>query len=433
MLLLGYCFVVRLRLRALCVLSVLGSVGFLTTSSYAVESASTSSSGAPKAHTRVHRDRDNRVIASSQMPDFIPDEPQSDYTRDRERMVSAFPTPDDPGLDHLPTIDFCSEWNPEFPFNGHRCCRSIAAARGKKTRVSCFSKRPRGNYCDEMTDEQKEYIHELESPNPPFDPLDAITQDMGRKDQAYCTANNGFLAHGRPIVPSEKNRIQLRSPERCTRFGSDNMVGMLEWVGRQIATQYKDPEYADVRLLIGDVSAPRGGCLAGPSGRHGHLSHTNGSDADIGYLTVFKNRKSPSAFHTGFDAKTNWWFIKQIMKNPYACVKVIFLDRRNIRKLAKAAAHDEEWQQFGRFIRHQKGHRNHMHVRIGTHPGAPGCSPGANPELEEEAEVEDIDEVSQQMAHPASASSSVAPDDEEPGAAASTDSPSDKSSDEIED
>jgi len=409
-LLVGYCFVVRLRLRALCLITVLSAVNFLAPSAFSAESAS-------KVNPRVHREKDNpnRVIASSQMPDFIPDSPESPYTHDRLRMISAFPSPDDPGLDHLPTIDFCSEWNPEFPFNGHRCCRSIASARGKKTRVSCYSKRPRGNYCDEMTDEQKEYIEALESPKPPFDVLDAITQDMGRKDQAYCTANNGFLAHGRPIVPSEKNRIQLRSPERCTRFGTDNMVGMLEWLGRQVASQYSAPEYSGVRLLIGDVAAPRGGCLAGPSGRRGHLSHTNGSDADIGLLTPQKNRRSPASFQNTLDAKANWWLIKQVMKNPYACVKVIFLDRRHIRKLAKVAAHDDDWRLYGRFLRHQKGHRNHMHVRIGTHPGAPGCSPGANPESEEEADIDDFDEVSDQMAHP----SSVSVDDQSPGEAAS--------------
>jgi murein endopeptidase len=403
-------------------ITVLGAVSSLTPVSFAAE-------GSVRATSRVHREKGdkettNRVIASSLMPEFDPDMPESSYTRDLERMVSAFPTPDDPGLEKIPTIDFCAEWNPEFPFNGHRCCRSIASARGKKTRVSCFSKRPRGNYCEEMTDEQKAYIDALSGPTPAFDPLEAITQDMGRKDQAYCTANNGFLAHGRPIVPSEKNRIQLRSPERCTRFGTDNMIGMLEWLGRQVASRFAAPEYSGVRLLIGDIAAPRGGCLAGPSGRRGHLSHTNGSDADVGLLTAAKNRRSPSSFHNTLDAKENWWMIKQIMKNPYACVKVIFLDRRHIRKLAKAAAHDEEWSLYGRFLKHQKGHRNHMHVRIGDHPGAPGCSPGANPDLEEEAEVEDIDELTEQLAHPTAASLETdAPgiSGELPAAAASSD------------
>jgi murein endopeptidase len=404
------------------VISILSAVSFLASSSFAADDAA-------KAHARVRRDKENsnRVIASSQMPEFTPDTPESAYTQDRDRMISAFPTPEDPGLERLPTIDFCSEWNPEFPFNGHRCCRSIASARGKKTRVSCFINRPRGGYCDEVTDEQKQYIEALESSKPPFDPLDVITQDMGRKDQAYCTANNGFLAYGRPIVPSQKNRIQLRSPERCTQFGTDNMVGMVEWLGRQIGTRFSAPEYSGVHLLLGDVSAPRGGCLAGSSGRHGHLSHTNGSDADIGLLNVTKNRRSPASFSNSFDAKENWWMIKQIFHNPYACVKVIFLDRRHIRKLAKVASRDEEWHEFGRFIRHQKGHRNHMHVRIGTHPGSAGCAPGANPDLEEEAEIDDFDEVNSEFAHPVSSSEVGTSDessiksDEAPGVSGSVD------------
>jgi murein endopeptidase len=251
-----------------------------------------------------------------------------------------------------------------------------------------------------MTDEQKEYIAQLKSAKPPFDPLDAITRDLGRKDQAYCTVNNGFLAHGRPIVPSEANHILLRTPERCTQFGSDNMIGMLEWLGRQVGSQFKGPEYSGLHLLIGYISAPRGGCLAGSSGRHGHLSHTNGSDVDVGLLTPLKNRRSPASFTTTFDAKANWWMIKQILKNPYACVKVMFLDRRLIRKLSKVASHDEEWHLYARFLRHQKGHRNHVHVRVGNHPGDPGCSPGADPSLEEEADVEELDEVSSQLAHP---------------------------------
>jgi hypothetical protein len=65
-------------------------------------------------------------------------------------------------------------------------------------------------------------------------------------------------------------------------------------------------------------------------------------------------------------------------------VKVIFLDKRHIRKLVRAAAHDEEWPALQRFIRHVRGHRDHLHVRVGDGPGAPGCNPGANPELEPE-------------------------------------------------
>lgn len=333
----------------------------------------------------------NRVYASSESPDLQPESPESAYTQDRNRMISAFSSPDDPGLNHLPTIDFCSEWNPEFSFNGHRCCRSLAATHGRKNRMSCFSRHKNGGFCEEVTAQERDYISKQEA-GQGGDVLEMINHDLGHRDQAYCTANNGFLAYGRPLVPSDKNRVILRDPTRCTQFGTDSMVGMIEWLGRQVATEYPAPDYERTRLLVGDIAAPRGGCLSGRSGG-GHLSHTNGEDADIGLLNVRKNGPSPAAFSNDFDPKTNWWMIKKILKNPYACVKVIFLDKRHIRKLSKVVWKDEDWPAYRRYLRHQKGHRNHMHVRIGDHPGPPGCTPGANPELEEDQVDSEVDEA----------------------------------------
>ena len=89
-------------------------------------------------------------------------------------------------------------------------------------------------------------------------------------------------------------------------------------------------------------------------------------------------------FSRDFEPKTAWWQLKKIFSNPYACVKVVFLDRRLIRKLDKEAANDSDWQRWRKFVRHQPGHRNHFHVRVGDFPGEPGCTPNAHPELEQE-------------------------------------------------
>jgi murein endopeptidase len=176
----------------------------------------------------------------------------------------------------------------------------------------------------------------------------------------------------------------VRAPARCTHYGTDPMVGMLEWVGRQVDRKYEGEEqFSKLRLLIGDISAPRGGCLLGRGGRLGHASHTSGQDADIGFLTPIADRASPEHFHKDFDVKANWYLIKQIFQNPFACVKVIFLDKRLIRKLAKSVGREPEWAHYGRFLRHVRGHNNHMHVRVGGGPGIPGCVLGAHPELEE--------------------------------------------------
>jgi murein endopeptidase len=329
--------------------------------------------------------------AHAALPEFIPCGPDSD---DSEELRDGMGRPL-AGASLLST-DFCSEWNPEFLFNGHRCCSLVKRAKGSRRRRRmpakvCSRDRFKPNFCDEVTDDQRVYAGAVSSGRIP-DVLALINQDMGRKgDQAYCTVNNGFLAWGRPIVPTPGNRVQLRMADRCTNYGTDNMTGMLEWAGREVAKQYSDPQFSGVHLLVGDISAPRGGCLAGRNGPKGHASHTTGQDADVGFLSVRTGHPSPGSFVTDFDPKANWWLMKQFFKNPYACVKVIFLDKKLIRKLGKVTRGDEDWEKYRRFVRHIPGHKNHMHIRIGDGPGQPGCYPGANPE-DETDEIEGVEE-----------------------------------------
>lgn len=292
--------------------------------------------------------------------------------------------------------DFCSLWDPDFGSRGGVCCnfpgggRSRKGKRNFRGRGRCGSDRIRGDYCQDRTAEQILYTERVES-GEIVDILTEIELDAQWKGkQDFCTVNNGFLAYGRPVLPTKKNRIQLRSPKRCTNFGSDPMVALLEWTGQQIAIQYPDQE--GVKLTVGDVSAPRGGCLSGRGGRKGHASHTSGMDADLAFLEVYKNKPSPVNFGRKFQPDLNWWLVKQMFRNPYACIKAIFLDRRLISKLSKEARLDgsEEWPKWGdvqRFIRHVRGHRNHFHIRIGDGPGKPGCE--ADPEFESELEFEE--------------------------------------------
>lgn len=290
-----------------------------------------------------------------------------------------------------PSADFCAEWNPEFSFRGHKCCAKMPfpPRRKRRNQNRCSPQRAKASYCDEMTEAQRVYAGSAEA-GELGDVLALISKDMEvRREQAYCTVNNGFLAYGRAIYPSASNRVKLRSPARCVNYGTDSMIGMIEWTGRQIATHYGDPKFENTTLLVGDISAPRGGCLSGRSGRRGHASHTSGQDVDLGFLAAKAGSRSPANFSRDFDAQANWWFIKQVFKNPFACVKVVFLDRRLINKLARVAAGDPDWLAYRRFIRHQPNHRNHWHIRIGDGPGLPGCEPGADPELEEESNDDD--------------------------------------------
>lgn len=284
---------------------------------------------------------------------------------------------------------FCAKWNPDFNQNGRQCCGKSARGprgkrRGKKSLGPYPTSRGRKNRCDEITDEQKSYIQSVND-GKIGDVLAFLTREMGRSgEQAYCSVNNGFLAHGRPVVPHPQNRLRILAPQRCSHFGTDAMAGMMEWVGREVAKTYQSESTSGSQIFLGDIAGPKGGRVYGPSGRRSHASHTTGQDADVGFFRPRAKLEAMTHFDRTFDSSSNWWMIKKIFKNPFACIKVIFLDRRLIQKLAGVAKTDPDWTHFQRFIRHMAGHKNHMHVRIGNGPGQPGCVPGARPELETE-------------------------------------------------
>ncbi|OFZ18156.1 MAG: hypothetical protein A2X94_03320 [Bdellovibrionales bacterium GWB1_55_8] len=279
----------------------------------------------------------------------------------------------------------------------------------------CAWQRRKTSYCDERTELQLAYAESVTNGSIE-DPMAYLFERMDRRGaQAYCTVNNGFLAFGRPVVPTERNRLLVRNEHRCLNYGTDRMVGMLEWVGRRIARQYSAPESQAVKLIVGDISAPRGGCLAGRPGRRGHASHTSGQDVDFAFL----NPKNPHIFNGNFyrvfDPEANWWLIKQVFRNPFACVRVAFLDRTLIRKLSKVARGDPEWAQLSPFIRHSRGHANHFHVRVGTNAGGPGCLTSLNSEdflledLEESGDPETDDDAGSDVEPASTEPSSGAP------------------------
>lgn len=291
-----------------------------------------------------------------------------------------------------PTPQFCAQWNPDFLSNHYQCCSSMPA-RGRHGKArsrgqACSKTRVSQGFCAEMTLEQKMYTQAAQS-GELGDILELIQKERGAKgQQAFCTVNNGFLANGRRIIPNSQNRILIQTPEHCVNFGTDSMVGMLEWLGREVGKKFSDEVYSGAHILVGDVSGPRGGCLFGKTGARRHASHTNGQDADVGFLSIKPGQASPTLFHTRFDLETNWWFLKRVFQNPFACIKVVFLDRRHIHKLSIFAKNDPEWKSYQRFIRHMPGHSNHFHFRVGHGPGPVGCGPNAHPELEFEDDSE---------------------------------------------
>ncbi len=290
---------------------------------------------------------------------------------------------------------FCAEWNPDYGLKGVSCCgtKGIVQVRSRRKRPSCGPMRAKASYCDERTPDQVRYQERVFS-GKISDPLRFLeNESQKRLQQSYCSVGDGFLAWGKPILGTERNRILVKNPERCVNYGTDEMVGVLEWLGRRVADQYQGDEYAGVRLVVGNLSAPRGGCLSGMSGRRGHSSHTSGRDADLALFSAKPGRTSPEIFQTALDPESNFWLLREVFTNPVACVKVVFLDRRHIRSLAKWAVkhgHVSEWERISLYIKHVRGHRNHIHVRVGDVPGAPGCL-ASDPSWDSDEEEEGIE------------------------------------------
>lgn len=320
------------------------------------------------------------AVGSANAVEFIPDQPESEFL---------------PAAEGEPSVDFCATWNPEFGYRGYRCCsngavsRSLAGKTWRSRRArknSCAPNRKKWTFCDEMTPAQKEYIAKVKAGT--IDALETIQKNFGsRGGQAFCSAGNGFLVEGRPLVPTERNRIELRNEARCANFGTDPAVGALEWMGREIKKEFFEPEFQQARLIIGDISAPRGGCIAGRAGRRAHKSHTAGIDVDLAYFNPRSGHDPEERFTRTFYVASNWWFLKKVFKNPMACVKVIFVDRKHIASLARYAKDDSDWEKLKPFIRHVRGHRDHFHIRFGSGPGAPGCA--VDPNIEEDEDISD--------------------------------------------
>lgn len=252
------------------------------------------------------------------------------------------------------SMEFCSDWNPDFGFVGGVCCGKPARAM-KRRGVRCDPARSKESFCDEMTLDQVDWFQKN-------------TTGIRPASMALCGDNDGFLAWGKPLLSGAGTGIRLRNPQRCVHFGTDLMVQFLGWLGQRAFSEWK------TELLVGDISAPRGGCLAGHGGRRGHFSHTSGRDVDLGFL-VPQFPKGPESFSRNFEIASNYWMIKSIFANPSACVRAVFLDHRLIAKLSSYAHKigDPEWLSLAPHVRHVRGHRNHFHVRIGDRAGPAGC------------------------------------------------------------
>ena len=185
------------------------------------------------------------------------------------------------------------------------------------------------------------------------------------------TPNRGRLLNGAQL-PSNRSLYWRRRPEFS--YGSTHMVTHLQLA---IAKFRKYSGYPH-ELIISDMSQRHGGSF----GRH--ESHRSGRDVDIWLprtADVKRGKAVGSARQVDWNAA--WHLVKALVRTGQ--VQYIFLSRSRQRFLYRAAKADgltreqlRALMQYPRrggqaVIRHEPGHRKHIHVRFLCGPGERSC------------------------------------------------------------
>lgn len=199
--------------------------------------------------------------------------------------------------------------------------------------------------------------------------------------------NRGALAAGRALADEGPGFV---TPEpwraRGLRFGTDEMVGLIERAAR--AVMKHNP---GAPLAVADLSAERGGPVAR------HRSHQSGRDVDLvyyaidragepmandGFMPLFEvNGRATSADspvpaaeipERFFDLSRNWALVQALATDAEVRVHRIFVSRRIrdwLLAYAAVARVPEEVRARVRSVLSVpigvEGHSDHMHVRIG--------------------------------------------------------------------
>jgi hypothetical protein len=184
---------------------------------------------------------------------------------------------------------------------------------------------------------------------------DALAPGPTCRSQAVGKTNHGRLVCGR-LLPAATDTLATwdfplaRSPSRPERrYGTDRLIQILERVAAAFHRAHPSR-----RLLVGDLSRPRGGDFGPQFGGVGHASHQNGLDADVYYpRRDGRERSAPSPAQVDLTLARD--VIRRFALEP---VEIMFVGCE--RDYVSASEKAEELC--------NGEHENHVHVRISRTP-----------------------------------------------------------------
>lgn len=173
------------------------------------------------------------------------------------------------------------------------------------------------------------------------------------------TPDAGLLVNPRPMP--EGPLWTIRNPSES--YGTAETLDFIAAAVHAVESRYP----GSPRVVIGDISNPKGGRL------NRHRSHQAGRDVDIGF---YYERGEVDDFRIvrkrDLDLPRTWTLVRSFVTETD--VDRVFVDRSIIRLLyayAAEAGEDRGWlaDLFGRagskgLIQHERGHKNHLHVRF---------------------------------------------------------------------
>lgn len=204
-------------------------------------------------------------------------------------------------------------------------------------------------------------------------PLDGLTDDELESILLNTPEKLGSIALGPPNAGALMNGVNMPEGERwqivkvSQAWGTQETVDSIQRVINVVHEQHPDTQ----PLYIGDISRKRGGYF------YPHTNHQNGRDADIGFYYKAPTRWYTRAWRSNLDVPRTWALLKAFVTKTD--VELIYCDRfviALVRDHAQKIGEDSEWLEdvFRRssaahvrpLIRHEEGHRTHLHVRFYT-------------------------------------------------------------------
>ncbi len=208
--------------------------------------------------------------------------------------------------------------------------------------------------------------------------------ERGGRSVSIGDTSHGRLVHARELAESDSLAILPKQRERGLRFGTDELVGLLEFAGKRLRAE------TGRRLWVGNLGKPEGGDIVWS------VSHNAGRDADVAFcyldakgrpvdpgdlVAVGRGGASKDGTLT-FDAAGTWRVIRALVEYEEAPLQFVFVaEHLKKRLLAHARSMGEPARVVERaaaVLRQPAGaaaHDDHLHVRLhcSERDAAGGC------------------------------------------------------------